>query len=249
MEMTLLDMVQNIQSVLNGDEVNSIGDSVEALQIADEVRTAYYIMLQEYDHPFQKEPIKLESLADLDRPNYLRVPKNVSSLDWIRYNDTTDNENHWVEQTYLAPNDFVEYSLNLANNAHAEEFTELNGATLYCLNNEPPKYYTSFDEKNLVFNAYNSAVDDTLQSSKSLAYGLVVPDWRMEDTFVPKLRIDLYPRLLSEAKSAAFINIKQTNNPKEEQRSRRLITRHQNRDHRAKQAQSTSRIKNDYSRP
>jgi hypothetical protein len=37
-KMTLLEMTQNILSAMNSDEVNSITDTVESLQVAEEIQ-------------------------------------------------------------------------------------------------------------------------------------------------------------------------------------------------------------------
>jgi hypothetical protein len=41
-KMTLLEMVQNIASALETDEVSSISDTVESLEIAEEIKTTFY---------------------------------------------------------------------------------------------------------------------------------------------------------------------------------------------------------------
>jgi hypothetical protein len=246
MKKTLLEMVQNILSALNGDEVNSIGDSVEALQVAEEIRTAYEVLLQEYRLDFQKASIRLEPSLDPARPTHMRLPDNVVQIDWIRYNrDTAD----WQPVHFMEPEAFVKRSLSLANQDTVQLISDFNGTPLYISDNQPPSYYTTFDEEWLIFDAYNKTVDTTLQNSKTLAWGIVEPEFRMEDDFVPRLRAEGFPRLLSEAKSASFINIKQVSNSKEEQRSRRMITQNQALRNRLKAKQSSSLVRHDYSRP
>ena len=41
-KMTLLEITQDIMSDMDSDNVNSINDSVEALQVAQVVKTTYY---------------------------------------------------------------------------------------------------------------------------------------------------------------------------------------------------------------
>ena len=47
----------------------------------------------------------------------------------------------------------------------------------------------------------------------------------MADSFTPDLDANLFPLLLNEAKSLAFVEIKQSSNPKAEQYARRQYTR------------------------
>lgn len=246
---TLLDMTQNILSSMNGDEVNSIGDSVEALQVAEEVRTAYYILLQELEMDHQKAAIQLESVSDTARPTHIRIPDNVLYFDWVKYNYRTDSKDIWTDLHYLSPEDFVRRSVNMASHDAILSVEDFSGAPLYVGTDENPKYYTTFDEEYLVFDSYNNTLDSSVQKAKTLCWGSVIPPFELTDSFIPRLRADLFPRLISEAKSSCFINFKQVSNSKEEQRSRRMITQLQNRAHRVKQKQSTSTSKYDYSRP
>ena len=41
-KLTLLEMTQDIMSDMDSDEINSINDSVEALQVAQIIKTTYY---------------------------------------------------------------------------------------------------------------------------------------------------------------------------------------------------------------
>ena len=50
--MTLLEIVQDILSDMDSDEVNSINDSVESLQVAQIVKTAYYNIVDGKDYPW-----------------------------------------------------------------------------------------------------------------------------------------------------------------------------------------------------
>lgn len=84
-KMTLLEMTQNILSSMESDEVNSISDTVEAEQVATEIRTAYYELMSTLNQPSKKALISLEPSNDPERPNVLKIPDNVIKVDWIKY--------------------------------------------------------------------------------------------------------------------------------------------------------------------
>lgn len=249
MRMTLLEMVQDILEALNGDEINSIGDSVEATQVAGEIKTAYYILLNQSDQPYQEGAIQLEASQNLALPTHMKLSDNIKQIKWVKYNDLEGGKNTWKDVQYLDPEAFLKQSLFVANQTATLEVKDFSDVKLYVKTNAAPKYYTTFDEQWLIFDAYNKALEDTLQNENSVVWASTVPDWRMEDDFVPKLRVDLFALLMSEARSSAFINIKQVANTKDEQRSRRLSTQHQNEKHRLNVKQASSRAANDYSRP
>jgi hypothetical protein len=110
------------------------------------------------------------------------------------------------------------------------------GTDLFVLNNVSPTYYTSFDDNFIVFDSYNSAIDTTLQESKSRAYGSVYPSFTISDSFEPDLDDNMLPYLLAEAKSTCFSLFKSGSDPKIEQTARRLKSYVQNDMHKTKTA-------------
>lgn len=88
MKQTLLQMTQDILSNMSSDEVNSISDSPEALQVATIIKQKYFDIiargnLNEHDQPFQLDP-SLDSTS----PVLMYVPDGVTRVDWIKYFNT-----------------------------------------------------------------------------------------------------------------------------------------------------------------
>ena len=71
---TLLQVVSKTLEALGSDEINSINDSVEAEQIAQIAQDTYYELLNQREWPHLVNLVQLESIADADHPNYLRIP-------------------------------------------------------------------------------------------------------------------------------------------------------------------------------
>lgn len=98
--------------------------------------------------------------------------------------------------------------------------TEANqGITIYYRNDRAPLYFTSFDDRTLLFDSYDGSVDSTLQSAKSIVYGEKTQSFLMEDTFIPNINEKQFSLLLNEAKQQAFIEAKQSSNPLATQRA------------------------------
>lgn len=205
---TLLEMTQNILSAMDSDEVNSIGDTVESLQVAEVIRETYDDITVGIDIPGRAGLIKLDASTDTAYPTHMTLPANVERLEWVRYN----NE----EVEYLAPNVFIDLVIKRES---SDSVDTVDG--LYIYNDRDPKYYTSFDDETLVFDAYDSTAGSTLLQSNTLCWGQRSLEFRLEDDFIPALPVEMFPRLLSEAKAVCFINFKQVANSKEEQRARR----------------------------
>ena len=95
------------------------------------------------------------------------------------------------------------------------------GITFTIRNDQSPTYYTSFNDVDLIFDSYDSAIDDTLQQSKIQVYAYVIPIWVHEDNAYPDLPEDAFTYLLEEAKSRASFKIRQQPDQKAEQESQR----------------------------
>jgi len=204
---TLLDMTQNILSAMDSDEVDSIGDTVESLQVAEVIKETYEYITVGLDIPGRAGIIKLDSSVDVALPNHMTVPSNVERIEWIRYDGNT------IE--YKSPLAFMDY---VAGRGTGAEVTTIENMAIY--NDRDPTCYTSFDDDTVVFDSFDSTVGSTLMQSKTLCWGQRSIVFLMEDTFVPTLPLDMFPRLLAEAKAACFVNFKQVSNSTEERRAR-----------------------------
>ena len=81
-------MVQDILSDMSSDEVNSIEDTTEALQVAQIIKSCYFEMIGNRNWPHLKKPIQLEHAGDIARPNYLKLPVNLKELTNFKYYKT-----------------------------------------------------------------------------------------------------------------------------------------------------------------
>jgi len=225
---TLLSMTQNILSALTSDEVNSITDTVEALEVADVIRETYDDLITNKVIPEHQELFTLTALGDSNRPNYMQVPSDVDRIDVLKYNviNSGDTAKDYNDIIYLTPMDFLDRILTRnSDDTNVDIISDASGVELLIKNDKDPEYYTSFNDVDLVFDAYDSAVDTTLQSSKTVCWGVKIPTWTHTDAFIPDMPSDMFPKLLAEAKSVCFINQKQTPNAKEEQKSKRQSVR------------------------
>ena len=206
MKLSLLDMTQNILSALDSDEVSSIDETVEAVQVAELVKESYFDLMAQRDWPFLRQLYALEGLGDLNNPTKMRMPENSNKVFWIKYNKSDVEWKSPEEFTYIIDN-----RVALAN------VVDSNGFII----NRDPLYWTSYDDKFVVFDAVDKAVENTLVGSKTKVYGTVAPTWQHVDTFIPNLPDKFFPTLLAEAKSQAFANLKQQINAREENKAKK----------------------------
>lgn len=225
MKLTVLDMTQSILSSLSSDEVNSIGDTVESLQVVEILKTTFFNMINRLNLPEQTEMFQLTSSTDITLPILMYRPDNVARIEWIKYYDSTKVQPEWKYVTILPNRQFVDY-INSFNptETNVDPYTFNDGTNTFNLlfkDDTQPLYCTSIKNYYILFDAYDSTLDSTLQSSKTMCYGATTPIWRSEDNFIPALDDQQFPLLLNEAKALAFFELKQTPHVKAEQESKR----------------------------
>lgn len=212
MKKTLLEIVQDILSDMGGDEVNSINDTFESSQVAQVVRSTYEAMMANRNWPHQKRMIKLTASGDLNFPTHMSLEDEVKEVISIEYDCARagDTKKKYKTINYLTPEDFLRYVYKRDDSAtNVQTVTDVSGSELFIRNDLPPTYYTSFDDTTVIFDSYDSAVDNTLQQTKVQAIGYVLPGWVHADNHVPDLPAEAFPALLEESKSKSFIKIAQ----------------------------------------
>lgn len=263
MKYTLLQLTQSILSSLNSDEVNSIGDTTESMQVAECIKTSYMNMLGRYDLPEHNQPIQLTPSNDPTKPVLMYKPEGVNRIEEVRYFDSntsdSEDEDQYGSYQHGVNTDLVPNTNNTAtappgykwvNILAIDKFidmvsrfdtTESNVLTfnlpitsvstqapsMYSFNyknDRQPEYYCVISNYYIIFDSFDYTQDSTLQASKTLCYGWVMPEFLMEDTFIPNLDEQQFPLLLNEAKSLAFLELKQIAHPKAEKEVMRQLS-------------------------
>lgn len=322
-------MTQDILSSMSSDEVNSISDTAESLQIANIIKTKYFDIMSRSALPENNQLFQLQPSGDNLKPVLMFIPDNVNNMEWIKYLDTnpadspsqsqfgafshglnvnivstvpwsttstssvlvgtgtktftvaagltilvgqgavaisgassmigtvasysgttltltitsaigsgtfsswtiTQNTGSGFSPIYkyvtILPNDqFVD----MVNNYNVQEtgvgsFTFTEGAKdfiFYYRTDRQPRYCTVLSNFYVIFDSYDNTLDNTLQASKTMCYGYVVPTFSMTDSFIPQgLDDNQFPLLYNEAKALAFYELKQQPHSKAEQEIKR----------------------------
>lgn len=221
-KLTLLELVQDILSDLDSDPVNSISDTVEALQVAQILKTTYNSLMDGRHWPHLNELGQLEALSDTEKPNYFKIPDKIINVDWVKYNtrSSTDTKDTIKTIVYKTPADFLDIvDARDSSASNVQVVVDFSKIPLNILNDKAPQYFTSFDDEYIVFDSFDVGVDDTLKQSKSSVQGRRKTTFSITNLFVPDLPAQSFSMLLAEAKAVAFSVLKQTTNAKAEQHS------------------------------
>lgn len=224
MKKTLLQLVQDILSDSDGDEVQSINETVESSQIAKIVRSTYEAMMTNRNWPHLEKLIHLEDSDDPTKPTHMYLPEMCKKLLSLNYDkdSTGSGRKQYQSVRWTDPDDFLKI-VNRENNTQAQVITVVDGSgvELFIRNDRAPSRFTSFDNKTLVFDSYDRSVEPKLQKSKVQARGEVYPIWIHEDDFIPDLPAEVFPALYEEALSTSSLRIRQVQDVKAEQESAR----------------------------
>lgn len=227
MRYTLLQLTQDVLSSIDGDEINSISDTTESLQVVTIIKTCYDDIQSRAELPIQKTLFNLTASGDATYPTLMTKPTTIDHIEWLKYNCVEDGDTDpvWKELTFLDIEPFMLMTQALLPSLTEVETFEytINGFTFsfHYYNERGPTYYTSFDDNIMIFDAYDADVDSTLQTSKTLAWGELTNVFTQSDAFVPNLQPDQFALLLNEAKSLAWAELRQAEHAKAEKTARR----------------------------
>lgn len=228
---TLLEIVQEILSDMDGDVVNSIDDTEESGQVATIVKSTYEAMIANRDWPHLKRLVQVTASGDSALPTHMTVQENIKKMVFLNYNKQRLGETRRRYQNirWVYPDEFLRKMNDRNNdNSNIDIIIDPTGVELMVFNDRHPTVFTSFDDETLVFDAYDSDIEATLQSSKVQAHAYVNPVFNLTDDFIPDLPEHAFPGLIEEAKSKSFVKLKQQEDPKAEQeagRQRRWLSR------------------------
>jgi len=90
MKMSLLTMVQKILSDMDAEPVNSVGDTLEAGQVASILGDTFYNIVHNKKIPEFEHFIKLTALSDSEAPTHFQYPTAVDKVYDIWYDVSDD---------------------------------------------------------------------------------------------------------------------------------------------------------------
>jgi hypothetical protein len=217
MRLTYLEIVQQILSELESDEVDTLLETVESTQITNMVKMVYYHIIEGRPWPHLWRLFTLE--ANAAGPTILSIPENVDNLNWIKYNWIKDGEtrNRFSLIHKVDPSTFMSRVNSRDNDEAFVDVTTVNGITYHVFNDRQPTFWTSVDDQTVIFDAYDSDIEASLDPDKTQCYGYINPVVTISDDFIFDLPTESFSYLLSECLSFAFATYKQLPNTKIEQ--------------------------------
>lgn len=236
---TLKEVVQVYLRKTNGFPIESIFDLEESESVAHIAEEVFQRICSAYrDLQFTETLLRLDHVGDTDRPNQLRIPRQVTRIQdsVLKYNCTNEDagvQTNYKEVQYIDPLTFLDL-LGPAYGPSDSRVTvqDVTGVTYKVRNDKHPTYYTSFDGVHLSFDSFDEDEDTTLQSSKSLVLVSKEPVFLIEDDFQIPLPDHLIQMFIDGVVSEASETIRQEAMPSAARRFRIEMAKLQQKNHR-----------------
>jgi hypothetical protein len=219
---TLLDLTQRVAVFCNAGSVNGIHDTRESLQIAQIIKETFEDLVMRSEIRTTQVLLQLQSVSDLAKPTHLLMQSEVLTVDLLKYKSPRGT---LIDLQYKPSVEFVEDSLHLdPTQPNIQTVEDFSGILFNIRTDRDPKYWTIFEngsEEYVVLDSLNREFEDTIQGIHVVAYGKIMPEFKLEDSFIPPLSTQQFPVLLSRAKVAAAKELKNQENGIEYDKARK----------------------------
>lgn len=207
-KITLLEIVQDILSDADSDDVNSISDTVESDQCARVVKDIYLQICDIHDFEHIKTLKKLDATS-ASTPNVMTIPTGFHSIEFIKYDCkiAASDPQDFKTIKYMEVADFLDMvHQRLTSDTNVDAITLSTGLIIPVINDKAPQYYTIMNTSSneVVFDSYDSDLETNLQQSKSLAYGTMRPSLSLSDSSTLDLPEHLETLVKREARAMYF---------------------------------------------
>lgn len=233
MRYTLLKMAQMIASSMDSDEIQDIDDSVESRQIVDLIEQTYNDIISTIDFPDQFDLFALEPSLDVTRPTVMHIPSRIARVEWLQYDHSTPGgtDRLWRYVIPMSRGQFLNRMNTLDENRpevyRYDYLVDTETFDIRGLNNVHPTYYTTVDNRTLLFDNYLASDDITLVANRTMGYGQVINHFVRQNDWVATLEPRQFTLWFNEAKALCFAELKQIQNQKAERNARRGWTQSQ----------------------
>ncbi len=160
-KMTLLEMVKDIMSYSDSDEVTNIDDTVESEQVVDIIESVYRQIVENDTVPELDQLFQLTVDTGNTTFTYPTTMEVLYEL-WYDKQKSGATDVNFEPVLYKAPDAFLRLSNSRnSGDTNVETIAEPGGSgvNLYIENDKAPDFWTSFDDEHIVLDSYDIGVD------------------------------------------------------------------------------------------
>ena len=219
---TILKLVQDLGEGINTDEIDSLTETEEVIRIVNILEQTLKEVLDRKTWEFMKDKVRqLDArLPGSNQLNTLLIPVDVVHINCLRYKD--DNGKFYDVQ-YLQACDFIaKLQSRTAPQTDVDVIVNSDGVALNTKNDIVPRYWTSFDEETITFDAYNLASGN----GNLIADSVIIADVMPVTDFTDPLAVLNIPErmetlVFNEALVTCNYRIRQIRDPRADRIARR----------------------------
>jgi len=222
---TILQLIQQLGEGIGSDEIDSLNETIEASEIATILEQTVTEVISRKRWEFIADRVRqLDARAGgSTQLNTLVIPSDVTRVNCLKYRNTDNTVTEFTEILYLQPCEFLE--LVQGRNSSDDNITAIanaDGVLINVITDAPPTRWTSFDEENITFDAYDATVGTGSLVVDSVIIADIVPVIDYTDpTATLKVPERMETLIYNEALSTCAIRLRQTVDPKAERVARR----------------------------
>jgi len=219
---TLLRIVQRIGEAIGSDEIDTLTETIESIEITNIVEDTFIEVISRRDWEFLRDralQLDARDVSDTKIMN-LKIPPNVTRLQCVKYLDENGN---FRELRYWPACDFL--TRLQGRNVADDNITAIlndDGVALLIITDQFPTFYTSFDEENITFDAHDATRGVGNLVADSVIVANIIPPMDFTD---PTATLPVPERMetliINEAKATAGVHLRQTTDPRAERIARR----------------------------
>lgn len=222
---TLLEIVQSTLGSMDSDLVSTFGETVESEQIAITAQEQFLELATYQRIPQFEKLTQLVGLSDNTKATVMSIPVGATDVKDIRYKTTSSNGKvQYREINYLPKEEFLSRALDLyVSDSNVAENVLPDGVRIPYRNDKGPEFWTTFDDETLVFDSIDTVIqgDTTLHENNSLVLAYIIPDFTMDDSFIPDVPLKMYPQYMNMIKELNSYEQRQISNEVRTRKSER----------------------------
>ena len=223
---TYLEMVNSIVQDLNSGNseeiIYTLHQTQQSTEVVRIVKETYFQIIDGKNWPHLYKPFQLAQTG-VNTPTHMGIPTNVMEFDYIKYNIIGNGETRDKFTTIkkLEPREFMDLvDVRDSGDANTLVVTDPSGIFLNILKDRQPQWWTSLNDKDIIFDSFDMNVDATnLTTLKTQCRGRVYPVVLETNDFIFDLPVEAFSYLLAEAKSVSFVSLNKEANQKAEQQA------------------------------
>src|SRR5690606_36325791 len=149
---------------------------------------------------------ELTPSTDINKPTLMSLPARVAKIEWLQYDITEDGGT--VRKTKdLCPLPLKDFfnRMDSLDSSKADVYSydylvDSATVTVRAYNNREHTYYTDTVDRTIIVADFDLSVGQTVIGNGTRAYGMIVPEFIPEDTFIPEFELLQFTLLFNEAK-------------------------------------------------